>query len=251
MRAVLFAVEETLVPEQTLERWQWSWRPQGPVISERHLRAAVKRTLHRWDRRRWAGLTGAERAVDAAAYREHLRDTLAAIAGHPLPPAETEAVVDRFLRAPVLRRPLPEVSLTLERLRREGRRVGAIGARPGPSAAEALQRSGLAPYIDVVTGGDPAGAWPPAPEAFRAAAASLGHPPRETAFVGHLYWSEVRAAARAGFVALLLDRDGWWPRVEGTRLDRLAELPEVLARLEAAPASSSTGAPGAPDPGSP
>ena len=248
VRAVLFAIEETLVPEQTHERWQWAWRPQGPVLPERHVRAAVKRGLHAWDRRRWSGLTGAAPAVDEAAFREHLRSTLLEIAGHGLPEPEIQAVVDRFLRAPVLRPPRLEVAPTLERLRGRGIRIGAIGARPGPSGPEALKRGGLASLIDVVAGTDPAAPWPPSGAAFRSAAEAIGVPPKESAFVGGLYWSEVRAAARVGYRSVLLDPEGWWPRVEGERLTRLSGLLELLEAAERGPAPP---APAVDGPGTP
>jgi FMN phosphatase YigB (HAD superfamily) len=235
MRAVLFSVEETLVPEQTPERWQWAWRPLGPVLPERHVRAALKRSLHAWDRRRWEGLVGGAPAVGAEAYREFLRSTLVEIAGHRLPEAETEAVVDRFLRAPVERPPPPDVPATLAGLRALGITLVAIGDRPGPSASENLKRAGIRPAVDLVVGEALDAPWPPSKEAFRAAAKAAGCRPSELAFVGHLYWSETRAAHRAGLPAYLLDRQGWWPRVEERRLSSLAELPALLT-APAAPA---------------
>ena len=248
VEAVLFALEETLVPEQTLERWQWSWRPQGPVLPERRVHAAVKRSLHAWDRRRWEGLTGVAPPVDAAAYREHLRATLTEIAGHPLAEPEATAVVERFQKAPQLRPPPAEVAPTLDRLRSSGVRIGVLGARPGPSAAETVHRAALTPQIDRIAGTDPAAPWPPDPQAFRAAAKALDVAPRAAAFVGGLYWSEVRAAARVGFRAVLVDRAGYWPRVEGLRLTSLAGLPELLHRLatEELPTPEPAGGPAAP-----
>lgn len=233
MRAILFLVEDTLVPDQTLERWQWSWKPQGPAIPERHLRAAVKRALHRWDRRRWDGLTGAAPPVDAAAYREHLRDTLLEIAGHPLPEPEREAVVDRFLRAPVAA-PFPEVPAALAAVRARGLVVAALSERPGPQVTETLHRAGLSPAIDRVVATSGEAVWLPAKAAFRAATSELGLRPSEVAFVGRLYWSDIRAAARAGLPALLLDRPEWWPRVAERRMRSLAEWP---AALETGPAT--------------
>ena len=59
-RAVVFDLDETLIPLHTFARWQWAWRPNGPALSDRHVRAALRRELHAWDRRRWRGLVGAE-----------------------------------------------------------------------------------------------------------------------------------------------------------------------------------------------
>jgi len=238
VRAVLFTVEETLVPEQTPERWQWAWRPQGPVMPERHVRAALKRSLHAWDRRRWEGLTGAQPPVGLPEYRQFLRSTLFGIAGHTLPEAETEAVVERFLKAPIDRPPHPEAAPTLSALRAQGLKLGALGDRPGPSGGENLKRAGLRAALDVVAGESPDAPWPPAKEAFREAVKALGCRPSEVLFVGHLYWSEVRAAHRAGLTTYLLDRAGWWGRVEERRILSLSELPALLSSPSAAAAPS-------------
>ncbi|HEY1198566.1 MAG TPA: hypothetical protein VGG32_07560, partial [Thermoplasmata archaeon] len=56
--AVLLDLDDVLVPFQTPAAWQWAWRPQGPVLGERRVKAAVRRALKAWDRRRWQGLTG-------------------------------------------------------------------------------------------------------------------------------------------------------------------------------------------------
>lgn len=233
MRAVLFLIEETLVPDQTLERWQWAWRPQGPALSERHVRAALKRGLHQWDRRRWEGLTGSAAPVDMTAYRQFLRGTLSEIADRTLPEAEADAVVDRFPRASVAA-PFPDVAPALRELRQRGTTVAAMSERPGPSGPETLKRAGLLPMIDRVVGAGTEAPWLPAKEAFRAAARELGLKPAEVAFVGRLYWSDVRAAARAGLPALLLDRADWWPRVAERRIRSLAELSVALASAPAA-----------------
>ncbi len=231
MRAVIFLLEDTLVPDQTLERWQWAWRPQGPALSERHVRAAVKRGLHLWDRRRWEAIAGGAGPVDARAYHDFLVQMLAEIAGHPLPEAETEAVVARLPRAPVAT-PFPEVVGALAAVKRTGLLVAAISERPGPSAAETLKRSGLQPHVDRVLGARPEAPWLPAKEAFRAAAMELGLKPAEIAVVGRLYWSDVRAAARAGHPAVLVDRADWWPRVAERRIVSLTDLPAALAEPE-------------------
>jgi FMN phosphatase YigB (HAD superfamily) len=231
---VLFLVEDTLVPEHTPDRWQWAWRPQGPVLPERHTRAALRRSLHAWDRRRWEGLTGAAPPVDAVIHRGFLRETLAEVVGHRLSEAETEAVVDRFLRAPTPP-PFPDVAPALAGLKAAGWRVAAIGERPGPGAAETLKRAGLRSSVDAVVGEAPDGPWLPTKEAFRGAARELGLKASELKFVGRLYWSDIRAAQRAGPAAFLVDRPDWWPRVTERRLRALTELPVALGAIPPAP----------------
>ncbi|HEV2316008.1 MAG TPA: HAD family hydrolase [Thermoplasmata archaeon] len=229
---MIFNVEETIVPFHTADRWQWAWKPQGPVLAARHLQAALKRGIRAWDRRRWAGLTGAEPPVGEPEYRQYLREVLWAIADRRLSDAETEAVVDRFLKAPVARDPPPDLAPTLQRLRREGMRVAVLGERPGPLATEELRRSGSLANFDHVAGAKSDAPWPPRKEAFRGACAELGLHPKEVVFVGHLFWSEVRAAHRAGLSAYLLDRNDWWPKVSERRVRALTDLP---ASFEAPP----------------
>jgi FMN phosphatase YigB (HAD superfamily) len=245
VRAVLFVVEDVLVPDHTPDRWQWAWRPQGPLVPERTIRAAIRRSQHDWDRRRWVGLTGAKPAIDPETYREFLRATLAEVAGRRLPETETEAVVDRFLRAPLPRVPAPDVEPTLATLRGRGVRVGAIADVPGPRAGDLLRRAGLDRRLDVIAGSAPDAPWPPGRDAFRAAAEALGARPSECALVGRLYWSDVRASQRAGFTGFLLDRLDWSPRVEERRLRALTELPPLLeGGASAAPAPPGSDPPG-------
>ncbi len=224
--AVLFVVEEVLVPEFSRERWQWAWRPQGPPIPERSYRAAVRRAEHRWDRQRWEALLGGEAREEAPGHRAFLRDTLREIAGYPMPESEADLFVDRFLKCPLPRPPHPEVPALLAELRRRGGTIGALGRFAGPGGSEALARAGIRPAIDVVAGSDPGGASMPAREAFRAAAREMGRRPKEITFVGTLFWSEVRAAHRAGLDSLRLARGEADPRGGTARLGRLPDLLE-------------------------
>jgi len=80
-RAVLLDLDDTLAPFQTLAHWQWAWKPQGPLLPERHAKAAIRKSVRAWDRRRWQGLVGAAPPVGAADLRVHLHDTLLAVAG--------------------------------------------------------------------------------------------------------------------------------------------------------------------------
>ena len=72
----------------------------------------------------------------------------------------------------------------------------------------------------------------PAAAAFGATVERLSLPPDRVAFVGDLFWSDARAAHRAGLRGVLLDRQGAWPSVQGTRLINLDTLE---AALEAPP----------------
>jgi len=226
--AVLFDLDDVLVPFHTSYAWQWAWRPQGPLLGVRRVRSAVRRSLKLWDRRRWAGVTGRLPATDLAALREHLAATLFEIAGHPLPAEETEAVVRRMLRPMGDVERYPDVLPALERLKRLDVRVGVATPLALESARWLVHRVGLPESIVIATGDAPGPAVPDR-AAFVTAAERLGAPRTRTAFVGDLFWSDVRAAHRAGLAALLLDRHDAWPRVLSGRMSTLESLEATLA----------------------
>ena len=226
--AVLFDLDDVLVPFQTPSAWQWAWRPQGPVLGDRRVKAAVRRALKAWDRRRWQGLTGKAPPADLAALRGHLANTLATVAGHPLPTAETEAVVRRFLHPAGEVERYSDVPTTLDRLRAADVKVGVVTPLPADSARWLLHRCGL-PESLVLGSGDGPGPCVPDRGAFRAATERLGSPTERVAYVGDLFWSDVRAAARVGLPSVLLDRRDAWPKVTTGRLTSLDLLESTLA----------------------
>ncbi|MCI4349286.1 MAG: HAD family hydrolase [Thermoplasmata archaeon] len=226
VRAVLFDLDETLVPLGTVQRWQWAWRPNGPVLSERHAQAAIRRERHAWDRRRWKGLVGSEPATDAEEYRNHVAATLRAIADRTLPEEEVEAVVDRFLKASGPIEPFPDVGPALRLLEERSLPFRVLTPIPDEAARGLLKRAGISP--DQLSARKPGDPPPPDRRAFRQGAEALGVPYSEVLMVGDLYWSDARAAARAGLRAVWLDREGRDPAVQGARISSLAELDSAL-----------------------
>jgi len=245
IEAVLLDLDDVVLPFETPAAWQWAWRPQGPVLGERRVRAAVRRSVRAWDHRRWLGLTGKEPPADLAALRQHLAGSLAAIAGHALPDEETEAVVRRILRPAGEVERFPDVAPALERLRSNGVRFAVVTELPGESARWMLHRSGYPESVLVATGDGPAPALPDR-GAFRSAVERLGATVSRTAYVGDLYWSDVRAAARAGLAAVLLDRHDAWPKVQHGRITSLDALESTLAAGAAPPGDSGEEEPGTP-----
>ena len=225
--AVVFGLEDGLVPLRTAAAWQWAWRPQGPVLGERRVHAAIRRALREWDRRRWRGLTGKDPPADLAALRAHLAAALAEIAGRPLPEPEVEAVVRRLLHPAGEVERFPDAAPALRRLASAGVRTAIATGLPDESARWLLQRAGLDASGLIRTGE----ALPLLPEraAFRALAEAIDVPLAHTAFVGPLFWSDVRAAARAGMAAVLLDRFDVWPKVRSGRVGSLEALERSLA----------------------
>jgi FMN phosphatase YigB (HAD superfamily) len=224
---VVLDLDDVAVPFLSPAAWQWAWKPQGPVLGERRVRAAVRRALKAWDRRRWRGLTGRESPADLAALDAHLRASLATVAGRPLPEPETEAVVRRLLRPAGEVETFPDVAPALRRLDAAGVRTAVATELPAEAANWLLKRAGIPPALLRVTGEGPR----PLPDraAFRATAEALDLPPDHVAFVGDLFWSDVRAAARAGLPAVLLDRHDAWPNVQSGRITTLDGLEAALA----------------------
>lgn len=237
--AVLFDLDDVLVPFHTPAAWQWAWRPQGPLLGERRVRSAVKRALRAWDRRRWQGLTGKAPPAGLPELRAHLAETLRTVAGHSLPDAETEAVVRRFLRPAGEAERFADARPALDRLAGAGVRTGVVTPLPEESARWLLRRSGL-PDSLLLVAGDPPGPVAPDRAAFRAGCERAGTEPARTAFVGDLFWSDVRAAHRAGLVALLLDRRDAWPKVQSGRFTTLDALEATLAAGAAVPETDPT-----------
>jgi HAD superfamily hydrolase (TIGR01549 family) len=227
IEGVLLDLDEVAVPFLSPAAWQWAWRPQGPVLGERRVLSAVRRSLRAWDRRRWRGLTGREPRADVPALRDHLQATLTAVAGHPLPEAEADAVVRRILRPAGEVETFPDVAPALARLTAAGVRVGIATELPTESAVWLLKRAGI-PTTLLKLAGEAAPGLPDR-AAFRAAAAELELPHAKVAFVGDLFWSDVRAAGRAGLAAVLLDRYDTWPKVQSGRITTLAALESALA----------------------
>lgn len=246
LRAVLWDFDDTVVPIHTLDRWQWAWKPQGPRLNERHARAAIREGLRRWDRRRWQGLVGEAPPVDAAAYRDSLREMLFAIAGRPLPEAETEAVLARFPKYPGPIEPYPDVRPCLDALRQRGLRMAILVGVGAPRARDTLTQLRITELVPDLLGEGADGPMPPAAAAFRAACARLEVAGGDTAFVGDLFWSDARAAHRAGLQGVLLDRNDWWSRLESVRIRSLAELPGLIESHQEAPSRNATQSPPGP-----
>ena len=230
IRVVLFDLDDTLVPWQTLNHWQWAWRPRGPVLSERHVRAALRRSLHSWDRRRWRGLVGAEPPTDLSTLRQHLKATLSAVAGHELPEAESEAVLGRFLHPAGEIETFPDVAPALRDLTAAGVRIAVVTPLPIEVARWSLRRAQIPEPAFLLAGDDPEGPPVPAKQAFRKAVEQTGVGVDSGLYVGDLFWSDVRAATRAGLLSVLLDRTQAFPKVGGRKVGSLSGLGAVLAQ---------------------
>jgi phosphoglycolate phosphatase len=131
-----------------------------------------------------------------------------------------------------LTRPYPGVPEALERLRSAGVRMGICTNKPERPTRELLSDLGLAPYFQVVFGGDTVqGVKKPDPQLIHAVFNALGARAGETVMVGDAV-NDVAAARAAGIPVIL--RAGGYTRVPAKDLDAdrvitdFHELPEAI-----------------------
>jgi HAD superfamily hydrolase (TIGR01509 family) len=130
----------------------------------------------------------------------------------------------------------PDAVPTMRALAAAGYRLGLAANQP--STAEAVLRSIDVP-LDLVAMSDSWGLAKPDPAFFERLVRELGLEPREVAYVGDRLDNDIRPAAAAGMVAVLVRRGPWgWvlagrddPQEATLVVESLAELPDALARL--------------------
>jgi FMN phosphatase YigB (HAD superfamily) len=130
----------------------------------------------------------------------------------------------------------PDAVPTMRALAKAGYRLGLAANQP--STAEAVLRSIDVP-LDLVAMSDSWGLAKPDPAFFERLVGELGLEASEVAYVGDRLDNDVRPAAAAGMVAVLVRRGPWgWilagrddPPEATLVVDGLAELPDALARL--------------------
>ncbi|AXU16397.1 HAD family hydrolase [Streptomyces clavuligerus] len=202
------------------ERWgdQWS---TGPGDGEEHGAHSVSGTAYRaWevDRLRRRALdrgVPAERAADLARELDRATKSLR---------------LDRFA----------DVPQALARLRERGLTV-ALCSNWFWDLDRAVAETGLAHLVDTAVTSARAGARKPHPRIYRAALDACGTAPGEALFVGDMWEADVLGPLAQGIRAAHLHRpdravDGPAPPLPGGahRISSLAELPELLDRLDGA-----------------
>jgi putative hydrolase of the HAD superfamily len=122
--------------------------------------------------------------------------------------------------------PYPDAAPALRDLRARGLRL-VVASNWDCSLPQVLDEAGLAPLVDGVVASAVVGADKPAPAVFEAALALARCSAERAVHVGDSPSNDVAGARGAGIRALLLDRDGDWPRA-ADRIASLAELPGVI-----------------------
>jgi HAD superfamily hydrolase (TIGR01662 family) len=133
----------------------------------------------------------------------------------------------------------PDARPALAAVRSAGYRVGIAANQP--STTEALLARLDVP-LDLAVSSETWGVHKPDPAFFARIAEELALPPEEIAYVGDRPDNDVEPAAAAGMTAIFIRRGPWaWiqaghdtPREAAATIERLTDLPAVLAALAAA-----------------
>lgn len=155
----------------------------------------------------------------------------------PDPDGERARAIHKYFDShpvpPVFEDTLPVV----EKLHRDGWRLGVITQRGRSGAESFLREHGLAEMFPVIVAGDDGHGRKPGPGPFHAALEMLGATPQKAIYVGDRIDDDCEGAVNAGLGAFLIDRDSVWVMESAGRDDytRLNALPELLAHLPCPP----------------
>jgi putative hydrolase of the HAD superfamily len=229
---VLVDLDGTLIDTATAERGRWS-----------AVRGLIEQRLPEVDmadfERRYRAHTRANRATSvdtgAVSYLDYQRRRLRAV----LAPwgAPSDELIDEYAhtsnRMMALVRPLPGAAELLAALRDRGLRIALLTNGPSGHQRMKLEASGLAEGIDAVAISAEIGFAKPDAEAFRSAAAMIGHRVAEVAMIGDTPETDITGAVAAGAGLTVWYRRRDEPQPAGARV--ITALDEVLAALDLAP----------------
>ena len=133
----------------------------------------------------------------------------------------------------------PDVAPTLERLKKDGLKLGLVSNTAWPAAAHDpdLEKFGIKDYLDCRVYSCDVGWEKPAPQIFHAALDCMGLAPEETAFVGDFLRYDIKGAHALGMKGIWKRVDGRPPDIDDytitpdATITRISELPEVLEKL--------------------
>jgi HAD superfamily hydrolase (TIGR01509 family) len=132
-----------------------------------------------------------------------------------------------------------EAADALRQVRAAGLVAGVISNSNG-SVRAALDKAGLAPYLDFVIDSTVAGVAKPDPRVFHMGLREAGVAPAEAVYVGDSYFVDVVGARTVGMGAVLFDPGRCWDAVDCRVADGLSAA--VRLALEQDPAAPSSAA---------
>jgi putative hydrolase of the HAD superfamily len=173
------------------------------------------------------------RMVDVTYWLEYLR-ALAERIG--VPSGDRDQVMrrvgERFAEIDLWSHVLPDTPPFLDSLRAEGYSLAVISNSNG-MIEQQLARVDLARRFDFILDSHLVGVEKPHPEIFQLALGRAGVQPREAAFVGDSYATDISGAQKAGLYGVLFDNVGVYDH-SGVELDcpRITALPQLADVLE-------------------
>lgn len=136
-----------------------------------------------------------------------------------------------------LARPIPQAKEVLRILKAEGYQLGLVSNTmfPGHAHLEDMGRFGLGRYFQETVFSADENMWKPSVKPFQHVLDALGTDPGEAVFVGDDPSTDVAGAQAAGVLAIYFASSQRFQNqggpVPSAKIDRLAELPELLSRL--------------------
>jgi len=225
---VLFDLDGTLIDTATAERGRW--RAVQSLIGERLPQVDMDDF-----ERRYRAHTRANRAarVDTGTltYLDYQRERLRAVLAPWAEPSDE--LIDEYAvtsnEMMSLVRPLPGAAALLETLRSRGLAIGLLTNGPSQHQRLKLEGSGLAAAFDAVAISAELGVAKPEAEAFRRAAAMIGHTVAEVAMIGDTPDTDIDGSVGAGVATAIWFRRRDEPQPAGARV--ITALDEAVAAL--------------------
>jgi len=228
IRGVLFDLDGTLIDTATAERGRWT-----------AVRGLIERRLPEVDiedfERRYRDHTRANRATSVdtgnVTYLDYQRRRLRTVLEPWAQPSDE--LIDEYARTSnemmALVQPLPGASELLAELRRRGLAVGLLTNGPSTHQRMKLEASGLTSAIDAIAVSAELGVAKPDAEAFRRAAAMIGHDISEVAMIGDTADTDIVGAVSAGAALTIWFRRRDEPQPDGARV--ITSLDGAIAAL--------------------
>jgi putative hydrolase of the HAD superfamily len=238
--AVIFDWGGTLTPWLAMDHLA-GWRAYADVLypDDPTAAGAVAAALLSAEDERWLAVRDTHRAFTLAQVAE---DAAGALSGHGYPvPYRDDALAAFRDYWTAVTHTRPEVEPTLAELRDRGLTLGVLSSTGWPAAwhEEFLRRDRVLDYFDGCVWSSDLAWTKPHPEAFAAAMVAVGiSDPGRCVFVGDRPYDDIHGAAAVGMRTVLVPHSDL-PAHQVVPVDvrpdavlqRLSELPSVLARL--------------------
>jgi len=125
----------------------------------------------------------------------------------------------------------PWVGRSLRKLQKQGYQMAVISNSDG-RVDQILQELNLREYFEIVIDSFVVGVEKPDPRIFEIALKRLNLDPKETIYIGDIYYIDVWGANRAGLGAVHLDKMGLYNNWEGIHIPSIYKLPDLLAKMD-------------------